>query len=98
MLLEYFYLQSIANNVCSYRHPNSPQVFKLSHELVTKVCLFVTFSCLRSQTLYKEKLLQYLDIVGVVHLLSISVQRFCDPPGARTQDPNIKSVVLYLLS
>ena len=22
----------------------------------------------------------------------------CDPPGARTQDPNIKSVVLYLLS
>ncbi|WP_373835739.1 hypothetical protein, partial [Bacteroides heparinolyticus] len=21
----------------------------------------------------------------------------CDPPGARTQDPNIKSVVLYLL-
>ena len=52
----------------------------------------------RSQTLYKEKLLQYLDIVGVVHLLSISVQRFCDPLGARTQDPNIKSVVLYQLS
>ena len=23
---------------------------------------------------------------------------FCDPAGARTQDPNIKSVVLYLLS
>ena len=23
---------------------------------------------------------------------------FCDPFGARTQDPNIKSVVLYLLS
>ena len=23
---------------------------------------------------------------------------FCDPPGARTQDPNIKSVVLYQLS
>ena len=22
----------------------------------------------------------------------------CDPPGARTQDPNIKSVVLYQLS
>ena len=56
------------------------------------------YSCLRSQTLYKEKLLQYIDIVGVVHLLSISVQRFCDPLGARTQDPNIKSVVLYLLS
>lgn len=35
MLLEYFYLQSIANNVCSYRRPNSPppQVFKLSHNL-----------------------------------------------------------------
>ena len=70
----------------------------MGNDLVTKVCLFVTFSCLRSQTLYKEKLLQYLDIVGVVHLLSISVQRFCDPAGARTQDPNIKSVVLYLLS
>ena len=59
---------------------------------------FCDLLCLRSQTLYKEKLLQYLDIVGVVHLLSISVQRFRDPPGARTQDPNIKSVVLYLLS
>ena len=58
----------------------------------------MTFSCLRSQTLYKEKLLQYLDIVGVIHLLSISVQRFCDPAGARTQDPNIESVVLYQLS
>ena len=23
---------------------------------------------------------------------------FCDPPGARTQDPHIKSVMLYLLS
>lgn len=43
---------------------------------------FCDLLCLRSQTLYKEKLLQYLDIVGVVHLLSISVQRFCDPPGA----------------
>ncbi len=26
------------------------------------------------------------------------VQLLGDPPGARTQDPNIKSVVLYLLS
>jgi len=26
------------------------------------------------------------------------VTLFCDPPGIRTQDPNIKSVVLYLLS
>ena len=26
------------------------------------------------------------------------VPSFSDPPGARTQDPNIKSVVLYLLS
>ena len=24
--------------------------------------------------------------------------RFCDPHGARTHDPNIKSVVLYQLS
>ena len=70
----------------------------MGNDLVTKVCLFVTFSCLRSQTLYKEKLLQYLDIVGVVHLLSISVQRFSDPPGVRTQDPILKRDVLYLLS
>lgn len=28
---------------------------RTSHELVTKVCLFVTISCLRSRTLYKEK-------------------------------------------
>ena len=27
-----------------------------------------------------------------------SVSLFCDPLGARTQDPNIKSVVLYQLS
>ncbi len=27
-----------------------------------------------------------------------SIFEFCDPAGARTQDPNIKSVVLYLLS
>ena len=27
-----------------------------------------------------------------------TVTLFCDPPGIRTQDPNIKSVVLYLLS
>ena len=46
----------------------------------------------------KKKLLQYLDIVGVVFSLSGFVQLLGDPPGARTQDPNIKSVVLYLLS
>ena len=27
-----------------------------------------------------------------------SMEDFCDPSGARTQDPNIKSVVLYQLS
>ena len=26
------------------------------------------------------------------------ISNVCDPAGARTQDPNIKSVVLYLLS
>ena len=47
----------------------------------------------------EEKTPTIFDIVGVVvHLLSIAVQRFCDPLGARTQDPNIKSVVLYQLS
>ena len=28
----------------------------------------------------------------------INFNGFCDPTGARTQDPNIKSVVLYQLS
>ncbi len=28
----------------------------------------------------------------------LTVSLFCDPFGARTQDPNIKSVVLYRLS
>ena len=67
---------------------------RIGHESVS----FCDLSCLRSQTLYK-KTPTIFDIVGVVvHLLSIAVQRFCDPLGARTQDPNIKSVVLYLLS
>ena len=44
------------------------------------------------------QLLQYLDIVGVVFSLSGFVQLLGDPLGVRTQDPNIKSVVLYLLS
>ena len=46
----------------------------------------------------KKKLLQYLDIVGVVFFKSCFDLSFSDPLGARTQDPNIKSVVLYLLS
>ena len=70
----------------------------MGNDLVTKVCLFVTFRVLGHRHYTKKKLLQYQGIVGVVHLLSISVQRFCDPLGARTQDPNIKSVVLYQLS
>ena len=28
----------------------------------------------------------------------MKIRYFCDPSGARTQDPNIKSVVLYQLS
>ena len=73
----------------------------LNYMLKYKIPQIVTltpFRVLGHRHYTKKKLLQYLDIVGVVHLLSISVQRFCDPPGARTQDPNIKSVVLYLLS
>ncbi len=30
--------------------------------------------------------------------IKVSYLTFSDPAGARTQDPNIKSVVLYLLS
>ena len=39
-----------------------------------------------------------IDFVGLVFLLSPFGFSFGDPAGARTQDPNIKSVVLYLLS
>ena len=56
-------------------------VLVLGHELVTKVCLFVAFLDLRSRTLYKRQLLQYIDIVGVVFSLSGFVQLFSDPPG-----------------
>ena len=41
---------------------------------------------------------QNIDFVGLVFLLSPFGFSFGDPPGVRTQDPNIKSVVLYLLS
>lgn len=66
----------------------------MGNDLVTKVCLFVTFRVLGHRHYTKK----YLDIVGVVHLLFISVQCFCDPPGVRTQDPILKRDVLYLLS
>ena len=59
-------------------------VLVLGHELVTKVCLFVAFLDLRSRTLYKRQLLQYIDIVGVVFSLSGFVQLFSDPAGSLT--------------
>ena len=34
-----------------------------------------------------------IDIIGVVFFKSCFDLSFSDPPGARTQDPNIKSVV-----
>ncbi len=39
-----------------------------------------------------------MDFVGLVFLLSPFGFSFGDPAGIRTQDPNIKSVVLYRLS
>ena len=45
-----------------------------------------------------KKVPQNIDFVGLVFLLSPFGFSFGDPPGVRTQDPNIKSVVLYLLS
>ena len=45
-----------------------------------------------------KKVLQNIDFVGLVFFLSPFGFSFGDPLGARTQDPNIKSVVLYLLS
>ena len=43
----------------------------------------------------KKKSLIMFDYQGI---FLITLLIFSDPPGARTQDPNIKSVVLYLLS
>ena len=44
----------------------------------------------------------YIRIKEEKSPITIDYQRLffflSDPPGARTQDPNIKSVVLYLLS
>ena len=59
---------------------------RIGHESVS----FCDLSCLRSQTLYKKKLLQYQGIVGVVHLLSISVQRFVIPLGLEPRTPTLK--------
>ena len=42
---------------------------------------------------------QYRAIYCNIYTKKESLFRLsCDPPGARTQDPNIKSVVLYQLS
>ena len=43
-----------------------------------------------------KKVPQNIDFVGLVFLLLPF--GFCDPPGARTQDPILKRDVLYLLS
>ena len=45
-----------------------------------------------------KKVPQNIDFVGLVFLLSPFGFSFGDPLGVRTQDPNIKSVVLYQLS
>ena len=50
------------------------------------------------QRAIKRQVPQNIDFVGLVFLLSPFGFSFGDPLGARTQDPNIKSVVLYLLS
>ncbi len=42
----------------------------------------------------KKRLCQNADTTSLLDFSFV----FSDPPGARTQDPNIKSVVLYLLS
>ena len=45
-----------------------------------------------------KKVPQYIDIVGLFSFCRLLTLFLCEPLGARTQDPNIKSVVLYLLS
>ena len=57
-----------------------------------RTCLETSQHCqaaLNSQTLNNKK---------SSYLVEITASRCGDPLGARTQDPNIKSVVLYLLS
>ena len=69
----------------------------MGNDLVTKVCLFVTFRVLghRHYTKKTPTISRYCrSCTFTVHFCPA----FCDPAGARTQDPNIKSVVLYQLS
>ena len=51
-------------------------------------------------TLYVDRRVHFRIALEDTQTKKASVSRslFCDPSGARTQDPNIKSVVLYLLS
>ena len=43
----------------------------------------------------KEKLLQYLNIEGVVRFLLPFGFSFGDPAGIRTQDPQLRRLLLY---
>ena len=52
-----------------------------------RICRFLRFQD-------KKISLKRLIFSDIPHFEVLS----CDPPGARTQDPNIKSVVLYQLS
>ena len=50
--------ETLTNRFAVYNFRHSVTCFSkdcLGHELVTEVCLFVTFWCLWSRTLYKEK-------------------------------------------
>ena len=55
------------------------------------ICLKRLFSA----TCQKKEIPDNVWLSGICLIFSFV---FSDPPGARTQDPNIKSVVLYLLS
>ena len=47
---------------------------------------------------WKKQVVHQIQKTPTINLIIRVFLHFGDPPGARTQDPNIKSVVLYQLS
>ena len=64
----------------------------------TGICQKLAFRCPKMSESRNEKTSQNTGFARFGGFLSGFVRIWSEPAGARTQDPNIKSVVLYLLS
>lgn len=67
-------------------------------DLETGICRKLAFRCPKMAESRNEKTSQNTGFARFGGILSGFVRIRSEPAGARTQDPNIKSVVLYLLS